>query len=163
MNTARRANTATGIQTLSRMALKIGSETLIWALFVPTTPSVQLSHSARAKLRSPTSVARVAINGGRRTAVISQVWSVPTRKPVKRAARTPTPTTAGPTGLNAMISFGARASIVVAAIVPESAIIEPDERSIPPAMMTTVAPRAKIPSSAVLRRMSVRLCQGRRK
>ena len=163
VNRARRANTVTGIQTLSRITLKIGSETLIWALLVPTTACVQLSHKPRAKLRRPTSVARVAMNGGKRTAVISQVWSVPTRNPVTRAASTPTPTTAGPTALNAMISFGASASIVVAAIVPDSAIIEPDERSIPPAMITTVAPRAKIPRRAVLRRMSVRLCQGRRK
>ena len=100
------------------------------------------------------------MKGGSRTAVISQAWSVPTRNPLSRAAATPAATTRGPTGLNPIISFGASASIVVAHTVPESAIIEPEERSIPPAMITTVAPRAKIPNSAVLRAMSVRLCQG---
>ena len=38
--------------------------------------------------------------------------------------------------------------------MPLKAIIEPADRSMPPAMMTTRAPRAKMPKSAVLRAMS---------
>ena len=58
-------------------------------------------------------------------------------------------------------SAGASASMVVAQTVPDSAIIDPADRSMPPAMMTTVAPRAKMPSRAVLRAMSRRLSSGR--
>ena len=100
------------------------------------------------------------MNGGSRTAVISHAWSVPTRNPTSRLARQPATTATAPTGLNPIIWAGASASIVVAQAVPESAIIEPAERSIPPAMITTVAPKAKMPSRAVLRAMSRRLSSG---
>ena len=107
-------------------------------------------------------MASVAMKGGRRIAVISQVWRVPTRKPARRLAAIATATTAGPTGLNPSIACGESASIVVAQTVPESAIIDPADRSMPPAMITTVAPSAKMPSSAVLRAMSRRLSSGRK-
>ena len=154
-------NTATGIQTLSRTILKTGSETFTSALLVGVRAAVLLSQRALAKLRSPTSVASVAMKGGRRTDVISQAWRVPTRKPTRRLAAAATATTAGPTGLNPIIWAGASASMVVAQTVPDSAIIDPAERSIPPLMITTVAPSAKMPSSAVLRSTSRRLSSGR--
>ena len=100
------------------------------------------------------------MNGGSRTAVISQVWSVPTRNPASRLARQPAATTAPPTGLKPTISAGASASIVEAHTVVERAIIDPAERSMPPAMITTAAPSAKMPSRAVLRAMSRRLASG---
>jgi hypothetical protein len=85
------------------------------------------------------------------------------KKPVNRLARTAMSTTAEPTGLNAIISAGANASIVTEQTVPDNAIMEPLERSIPPAMMTTAAPREKIPSIALLRAISRRLSVGRKK
>ena len=153
-------NTATGIDTFSRTVLKSGSETLISALFVGVRAAVLLSQSALAKLRRPTSVARVAMKGGRRIDVISQVWSVPTRNPTSRLAMQAIITMSGPTGFIPIICRGANASMVVAQVVPESAIIEPAERSMPPAMITTVAPRAKMPRRAVLRAMSRMLSNG---
>ena len=100
------------------------------------------------------------MNGGRPIDVMSHEWSVPTRKPASKLAAQATATTAGPTGLKPIISTGARASMVVAQTVPERAIMDPADRSMPPAMMTTVAPNAKMPSSAVLRAMSRRLSSG---
>ena len=133
------------------------------ALFVGVRIAVLLSQTALAKLRRPTSVASVAMKGGRRTTVISHACNVPTKKPVKRLARTATSTTTEPTGLNAIISAGANASMVTEQTVPDNAIMEPLERSMPPAMMTTAAPSEKIPSIALLRAISRRLSTGRNK
>ena len=48
----------------------------------------------------------------------------------------------------------------MAQTVPLKAITEPLDRSMPPAMMTTAAPRAKMPSNAVCRRMLTALVRG---
>ena len=47
--------------------------------------------------------------------------------------------------------------MISAQVVPLIATIDPAERSIPPEMITTDAPRAMMPSNAVLRRMMSRL------
>ena len=102
------------------------------------------SHMARAKLRRPTSVASVATNGGRRIDVISQVCSVPTRKPdenaaADRAAATPSV----PTVTSAFIGRLGEQHHDQAQVVALKATIEPAERSMPPAMITTAAPEGE--------------------
>ncbi len=65
-----------------------------------------------------------------------------------------------PTGSEHCICFGASSNMSVAHVVPLKAIIEPLERSMPPAMITTAAPKAKMPNRAVWRAMSTALGQG---
>ena len=55
---------------------------------------------------------------------------------------------------------GANSNSSVAQIVPLKQITEPDERSIPPAMITTAEPSAKMPNSDVCRMISRALRHG---
>ena len=111
-------------------------------------------------LRNPTKVPKVAINGGNRTIAISQVCRVPTRKPtasVPRIARMMTPV---PTGCELLNASGFSRIMSVAHTVPPKAIIEPADRSIPPAMITIAEPSETIPSIAAERAMFFKLKSG---
>jgi len=145
-------------QTLCSLSqAKNGVLTLICCDSLPQRSRVTNRHIARAKLRSPTSVASVATKGGSRIAVISQVWSVPTSRPERRAAAIAAAIPAGPT-VTSRRSSGAEQSVSTRAqVVALKATMEPAERSMPPAMITTAEPRAMMPSSAVFRRMMSRL------
>src|SRR5262245_32427720 len=115
------------------------------------------SHIARAKLRRPTSVASVATNGGKRMEVISQAWSVPTRKPEASAAAM-AQTQPSVLTVTRRLSLGsANKTMTRAQVVALKATMEPAERSMPPEMMTTAAPSAMMPSKTVLRRMMMKL------
>src|SRR5262245_53891182 len=125
--------------------------------WLPQRCVVMNSHIARAKLRSPTSVANVATNGGSRIDVISHVCSVPTRKPARMPPLTAQVTPSRPTVSSRWSDGSANNTKMSAHVVALNAIIDPDERSIPPAMITTAAPKATIPSSTVLRRIITKL------
>ena len=110
---------------------------------------------AQAKLRKPTSVASVAINGGSRTVVISQACRLPMRNPMTSVptmavVNTGRPINASPPRMRS----GANSNNNVAQIVPLKQMTEPDERSIPPAIITTAEPSAKMPNSDVCRMIS---------
>ena len=74
-----------------------------------------------------------------------------------RAAATAAAMPAGPTVTSRRSSGAAQSVSTSAQVVALKATIDPAERSMPPAMITTEAPRAMIPNSAVLRRMMSRL------
>ena len=103
-------------------------------------------------------MASVATNGGRRIDVISQVCSVPTRKPDRIAAANAAARRRVVPTVTSRLSVGsANSTMIRAQVVALKATIDPAERSMPPAMITTAAPRAMMPSSAVLRRMMIAL------
>ena len=115
---------------------------------------------ARPRLRSPTSVANVATKAGSPTTVISQACKLPTRKPTTSVAAMASSDHAGADVARLACRSGSATSITVAQVVPAKAIIEPVDRSMPPAMITTALPRAKMPSITVCRRMSTALSFG---
>ena len=93
------------------------------------------------------------MNGGSRIDVISQVWSVPTSRPEAMAPPMAAAIPSGPT-VTSRLSPGSEQTIRIRPqVVALKATIEPAERSMPPAMITTAAPRAMMPKSAVFRRM----------
>jgi hypothetical protein len=85
------------------------------------------------------------MKGGKPIEVISQAWSVPIKSPTTRVPRIAMEETQSGSGSAFFISCGARTTMMVAQTAPLKAIVEPAERSIPPAMITTVAPKAKMP------------------
>ncbi len=125
------------------------------------TVAVTFSQMARAKLRRPTSVASVATKGGRPITVISQACRLPIRSPT-----TIVPTIAIATMGKSIetsrlwICSGARIKSKVAQIVPLKQITEPDDKSIPPAIMTIADPSEKIPRNEVCRAISTQLVHG---
>ena len=111
------------------------------------------SVSPRLKLRRPTKVARVAMNGGRPTQVINHACKVPTIAPESRVpinAMTTAQVASSPARKPAGSSTIRSEPNTVALI----AITEPLDRSIPPEMMMTAAPSAKNPSKTELRIIS---------
>ena len=109
---------------------------------------------SRAMLRRPTSVASVATNGGSRTAVISHACSAPiasATSSVASVAQASVPPervdVSGPSSLPIEVMTQQTEANTVA----ENAITDPEDRSMPPAMMTAPAPSAKMPRIDALR------------
>ena len=115
---------------------------------------------ARAKLRSPTSVASVATKGGRPTTVISQACRLPIESRRTGCPRWPGDDRQVDRRVAALHLLGARIKASVAQMVPLKQITEPDDRSMPPAMITIAEPSAKMPSSDVCRAICTQLVHG---
>ena len=116
-------------------------------------PFIMIGARARPKLRRPTKVASVAMNGGSPMAVISHACNVPIMTPTinvppidKSIVDVPKLPAAKPSGSSVIINEPNTVAL--------SAMTEPLERSMPPEMMITALPSAKKPNKTVFRRIS---------
>ena len=92
--------------------------------------------------------AKVTMNGF----MPSSVTAMPLKRPQPMPTRMPVATASG---------TGAWSCITMAAAIPESATTEPDERSMPPVMITKVWPQATMAISEVATRIAIRLAVDR--
>ena len=120
-----------------------------WGMLFPMMVAPRQKYITTERARMPT--ARVTMNGGSLASVMMSPFRSPKAVPTSRQARTASGrgTVGEPSGCTM------RCRRIRTA--PEVASTGPEERSIPPAMMTKVMPSAMAPTIEVLRRMLRRL------
>src|ERR1700722_19311289 len=106
--------------------------------------------STSAKPRAIPSIPSVTMNGGIAALVIRKPLSAPVSDPVARQPRTP------------IHQGSSRLEVSIAPTTPESARIDPTERSMPADEMTNVMPIANVPNTDVESRM-LRMLETERK